>query len=331
MIVLGGSSMHKGANGWLAGRAIACLPALTGNLGIPGGGFGPRHGSRVHGQDLTDIAAAARRPPGAYVPNQMSRVTEALVEGRVRVMLLFGTDMLSSFADAGHVAAGLARADLVVCHDLFMSDTARRFADVVLPSTSWLEEVGCKSTNTHLYLMDQALSPPGETRPLTPILQGLAERLGLPPEFYPWSGPDGPLDAILDHPSTGHATIAALRAEGGIRALEISHVAYPDLSFETPSGKVELYSERAAALGLPALPVYEAPCHPRIRSRYSRAGRSPIFTASTITAGPCRRSRASTRSRGSGSRPRMRRPAGSPTATPFASRTRAARSTRAPT
>ena len=46
MIVLGGSSMYKGANGWLAGRAIACLPALTGNVGIAGGGFGPRHGSR---------------------------------------------------------------------------------------------------------------------------------------------------------------------------------------------------------------------------------------------------------------------------------------------
>ena len=161
MIVLGGSSMHKGANGWQAARAIACLPALTGNLGIPGGGFGPRHGSRSHGQDLTDITAPERRPPGAYIPNQMSRVTEALVDGRVRVLLLFGTDMLSSFADAGQVAAGLARTDLVVCHDLFMNDTARRFADVVLPSTSWLEEVGCKSTNTHLYLMDQALEPPG--------------------------------------------------------------------------------------------------------------------------------------------------------------------------
>ena len=98
----------------------------------------------------------------------MSRVTEALVDGQVRVLLLFGTDMLSSFADAGQVAAGLARTDLVVCHDLFMNDTARRFADVVLPSTSWLEEVGCKSTNTHLYLMDQALEPPGETRPLIP-------------------------------------------------------------------------------------------------------------------------------------------------------------------
>jgi anaerobic selenocysteine-containing dehydrogenase len=108
------------------------------------------------------------------------------------------------------------------------------------------------------FLMEQALDPPGETQPLTPILRGLAERLGLPDEFYPWSSTEGPLDAILDHPSTGRATVAALRAEGGIRALSISHVAYADRRFDTPSGKVELHSERAAALGLPALPVYEA-------------------------------------------------------------------------
>src|SRR5947207_2179632 len=50
MIVLGGSSMHKGAGGWTGGRAIGCLPALTGNLGVPGGGLGPRHGSAAHGQ-----------------------------------------------------------------------------------------------------------------------------------------------------------------------------------------------------------------------------------------------------------------------------------------
>jgi anaerobic selenocysteine-containing dehydrogenase len=42
-----------------------------------------------------------------------------------------------------------------------------------------------------------------------------------------------------------------------MRALRISHVAYPDHAFHTPSGKVELYSERARALGLPPLPVHE--------------------------------------------------------------------------
>jgi anaerobic selenocysteine-containing dehydrogenase len=40
-----------------------------------------------------------------------------------------------------------------------------------------------------------------------------------------------------------------------MRALPISHVAYPDRRFDTPSGKVEFSSERARALGLPALPA----------------------------------------------------------------------------
>ena len=257
MILLGGSSMHKGANGWQGGRAVACLPALTGNLGVPGGGLGPRHGSAAHGQALASVVALDRRPPGDYVPNQMARVTEALLERRVRALLLLGTDMLSSFADAGRVAEGLALTDLVVSYDLFLNDTARQCADVVLPATSWLEETGCKSTNTHLYLMPQVLEPPGETRSVTWILRELARRLGLA-EFFPWQSDEGPIDAILDHPSTGHATVAALRAEGGIRALRISHVAHPDLKFPTPSGKVEFYSERAQSLQLPPLPVYEA-------------------------------------------------------------------------
>jgi anaerobic selenocysteine-containing dehydrogenase len=149
MIVLGGSSMHKGANGWQGGRAIACLPALTGHLGIPGGGLGPRHGSSSHGQALASILPATERPPGTYIPNQMSRMTEALIDGRVRAMLLFGTNMLSSFADADRLAAGLARTHLIVSHDLFMHDTARRFADVILPGTAWLEQLGCKMTTTH--------------------------------------------------------------------------------------------------------------------------------------------------------------------------------------
>jgi len=77
-------------------------------------------------------------------------------------------------------------------------------------------------------------------------------------DYFPWSTDTGPLDALLDHPATGHATAAALAAEGGIRPLRISHVAYPDLRFDTPSGKVEFVSQRAATLGLPALPVFQS-------------------------------------------------------------------------
>jgi anaerobic selenocysteine-containing dehydrogenase len=262
MIVLGGSSMHKGANGWQAARAIACLPPLTGNVGIPGGGFGPRHGSAAHGRGLGSIIEPARRTGNAGVPNQMPAVTDALRDGRIQTLFLMGTNMLSSYADADDVAQGLQRTKLIVSYDLFLNDTAQRFADVVLPGTAWLEEVGCKMTHTHLYLMEQALAPPGETRSLYTIISELAERLGLA-GFHPWASEEAMVDAILDHDCTGHATVAALRAEGGIRALNISHVANPTLDFDTPSRKIELFSEQAQRLGLPPLPSYDISITPK--------------------------------------------------------------------
>ncbi len=272
MIVLGGSSMYKGADGWQGSRAVSCLPALTGNLGIEGGGLGPRHAAASHGQGLATIAARERRPPGVEVPNQMSRITEALEDGQVRVLLLFGTDMVSSFSDTRRVGAALGRLDLLATYDLFMHDTARRHADLVLPATSWLEDTGCKSTNTHLYLMPKMLEPAGEARSPSWVLRELARRLEVK-DFFPWGEETGALDALLDVPATGHATAAALAAEGGIRPLRISHVAYPDLAFDTPSGKVELFSARAASLGLPALPVFE-PAEPSESPLALRFGRT---------------------------------------------------------
>src|SRR5690242_17485689 len=263
MIVLGGSSMHKGANGWQAGRAIGCLPALTGNVGIPGGGLGPRHGSSAHGRGLGSIIEPERNACTTVIPNQMSAVTAALREGRINTLLLMGTNMLSSFADATEVELGLQRTRLVVSYDLFLNDTARRFADIVLPGTAWLEELGCKMTHTHLYLMEPALEPPGDTRSLYRFVKELAERLKLD-GFHPWASEEAMIDAILDHPCTGHASVAALRAEGGIRALNVSHVANPTLDFDTPSGKIEFYSNQAERLGLPPLPSHEVPAsqHP---------------------------------------------------------------------
>lgn len=261
MIVLGGSSMHKGDNGWQASRAIACLPGLTGNVGIPGAGFGPRHGAAAHGRGLASIIEPQRRKPGTALPNQMFAVIEALNDGRVANLLLMGTNMLSSFADATRVAVGLARTRLVVSYDLFLNETARRFADVVLPATAWLEELGCKSAFTHLYLMEPVLAPAGEARPATRVMRELAARLGLE-GFFPWASDEAMLDAILAHPATGHATVASLRARGGIGELRISHVANPKLEFDTPSRRIELYSEDALRLGLPALPEWEAPREP---------------------------------------------------------------------
>ena len=190
------------------------------------------------------------------MPKQMAGVLAALSGGEIDNLLLMGSNMLSSFADTNAVADGLNRTPLVVSYDLFLNDTAKRFADVVLPSTAWLEELGCKATHTHLYLMEPALAPAGETRSLFSLVKDLAERLGLE-DFYPWASDEALVDAVLDHPATGHATVAALRAEGGMRAMNISHVANPTLDFDTPSRKIEFFSSRAEALGLAALPSFD--------------------------------------------------------------------------
>ena len=253
MIVLGGSSLHKGDNGWQAARAIACLPALVGDFGRPGGGIGPRHGSRSHGAGFADLSAADRRPPGAYVPNQMEAIVEALESGAVKVFVAIGSNVVSSFPDTGRMRAALARAELVVAYDIFPSQTIREAADIVLPGTIWLEEIGAKSTNTHIHLSDRALPPAGAARPAFEIYRGLAARLEVA-DVYPWADQEAAMDAALDHPATGHATVAALRAGGGRVALRISAVAYPTRRFSTPSGRIEFFSQRAAAMGLAPLP-----------------------------------------------------------------------------
>ncbi|HEX5093245.1 MAG TPA: molybdopterin dinucleotide binding domain-containing protein, partial [Burkholderiales bacterium] len=146
-------------------------------------------------------------------------------------------------------------------------ETAQRFADVVLPATAWLEELGCKSAFTHLYLMEPALAPAGEARPVTRVMRELAARLKLD-GFFPWASDEAMLDAILDHPATGHATVAGLRAKGGIGELRISHVANPKLEFETPTGKIEFFSADAARLGLPPLPDWQTPARPPADAGY---------------------------------------------------------------
>jgi anaerobic selenocysteine-containing dehydrogenase len=76
-------------------------------------------------------------------------------------------------------------------------------------------------------------------------------------DFYPWASQEELIDAVLDHPATGRATIASLRANRGRMAMKVSHIAYPSRRFHTPSGKIEFYSERAKEAGLPPLPVHE--------------------------------------------------------------------------
>lgn len=251
-IVAGGSSMHKTGGAWKGARAIACLPALTGAYGQPGGGMGVRHGVHSHGRKLNSIVPP--REDGPWVPNDMEAILKAMEDRRVKVMLTFGSNMLSSFADSERAKAAVAKTDLFTTFDIFLNETGRTHADIVLPSTIWLEEIGCKATGGHIHLSDTALPPTAEARPLYRVIPDLAARLGVA-DAYPFASQEEAIDAVIRHPSTGDATVAKMRANGGRVALNVSASAYDDLKFDTPSGKIEFVSEKAAKMGLPALPV----------------------------------------------------------------------------
>ncbi len=264
VIVLGGSSMFKHQHGWEPARAIACLPALTGQLGIAGGGLGQRHGASPESTGYADVLAdvTPKLPVEASIPSHMTTITEALNAGKLDVLLLFGSNLLSSFADANELARGLDQIKLIVSYDLFMNATARRCADLVLPATAWLEDIGLKQTATHIYLMERALSPAGECRNLVTILRDLAQQLSIA-NFFPWRDHEDYVNALLALQKTESGaplTIAELRRRGGYWPKnDLSHIAYQGHRFHTPSQKIEFWSERALQAGLSPLPSYTAP------------------------------------------------------------------------
>ncbi len=264
MIVLGGSSMFKHQHGWEPARAISCLPALTGQLGMAGGGLGPRHGASPESAGYANVLADVTKKMAdeATIPSHMTTITEAFTRGQLDVLLVLGSNMLSMFADANELARGLAQVKLIVSYDLFMNATSRRFADLVLPATAWLEDIGLKQTATHIYLMEHALTPAGECRSLVTILRELAHRLNIA-NVFPWQDEEDYVNAFLAGQKTetgAPLTVDVLRQHGGYwQKNGLSHIAYQGHSFATPSQKVEFWSERAQQAGLSPLPSYTAP------------------------------------------------------------------------
>lgn len=152
MIAMGASSLFKGHYGWYASRAIACLPGLTGQVGKPGAGFGPRHRGFVQGQNYAGIGSGPLLPPRAS--SHMEVILDQLEQWAFDTLFVFGSNMLSSFADAKRLERALEHVSCVIGQDIVLNDTIQRVADIALPGTVWVEELGLKATDTHIYLMD---------------------------------------------------------------------------------------------------------------------------------------------------------------------------------
>jgi anaerobic selenocysteine-containing dehydrogenase len=250
--------LNRNRNGGQNVRAVCCLPALTGQYGMLGGGLG----YSTSGYLKWDQQAVQQVLPSSRSVN-MNRLGVALLgettDPPIQALYVFGANPAASTPRAGRIVEGLRREDLfTVVHELFLTDTAD-YADIVLPATSQLEQTDLHKSygSTYLTYNRPAIAPLGECKSNWEVMSLLADALGF---RDPWlhQTADEVIDEVLTataahNPALRDITLERLRAEGAVR-LDVDELPFAGGRFPTPSGKVELYSQTLADAGHDPLP-----------------------------------------------------------------------------
>lgn len=256
MIRIGNGLQHHD-NGGMIVRTIACLPALTGQWRVKGGGA-----LKSNSGYLAYNTRALQRPDLLKQPARvinMNLLGNALLELErpIRSLFVYNSNPAVVAPEGNKVRAGLARDDLfTVVHDLFLTETAM-FADIVLPATSSFETTDLYTSYWHnyLHLQEPVIPPYGESKSNPEVFRLLAEAMGFDEQAFKDTDEQLIEQAIsnVDNPYFPAITYDELKNRRFVKARNISK---PLNNLGTPSGKIELYSEKMEADGHPALPTY---------------------------------------------------------------------------
>ncbi|MGG3555716.1 molybdopterin-dependent oxidoreductase [Peribacillus frigoritolerans] len=253
-----GNGLQHHDNGGMAVRTIACLPALTGQWMEEGGGA-------IKGNSgyLAFNTNALRRPDllqnKATRTINMNQIGQALMEKEnpIRSMFVYGSNPALVAPNANKVQEGLMRDDLfTVVHDLFLTETAM-FADLVLPATSSYETEDFYNSYWHNYVQIQkpVVEKYGESKSNVELFKLLAAGMGFGEQAFRDSEEDM-IRQALDFPDNPHLegiTYDSLSRNQFVKAK--MQPMFPG-KLPTPSGKIELYSERMKRDGYEPLPTY---------------------------------------------------------------------------
>ena len=247
-----GFGMSRFTHGGQNLRTVALLPGVTGAYGRYGGGAMLATAASF---DLN--YGAVRRPSGpatARVVNHL-RLGEALLDATdppIRALFVAANNPAITNPDTAKMRQGLAREDLfTVVLDPFMTETAR-YADIVLPATTYLETEDFYRSYGSYYMQygHKAVEPAGEAWSNLRVTQTLAARLGLTDSVFRMSPPEI-LQELFKDAGIGMDPTALLDG----KAVSISTKSAQQ--FRTPSGKLEFYSKTLADQGLPPLPDWQ--------------------------------------------------------------------------
>ena len=177
------------------------IALATGKIGSEGRGYGTitgqgnGQGGREHGQkadqlpgyrsmlnpehrryiaEVWGIDESELPQPGVSAVELFNKMRE----GEIKGLLSICSNMMVSLPDTNQVRKSLEGLEFNVCIDFFLSESAR-YADVVLPGTTWSEDEGTTTSGEgRVIKINKAIDPPGEARQDWRILQEIAVRMG---------------------------------------------------------------------------------------------------------------------------------------------------------
>ena len=173
-----GWGLERNRNGGNAAASILALPAVAGKFGVRGGGFSMSNSLAFGLRASTWIDTPE---PAARLVN-MNHLGRALTEYQdppVQVLFVYNCNPLATMPDQNRVLQGLERNDLfTVVFEQVFTDTAR-YADVVLPAATFLEQYDIAKAYgpIALQLVRPVIEPQGEARSNAAVFSELAERL----------------------------------------------------------------------------------------------------------------------------------------------------------
>ncbi|NOX33258.1 MAG: molybdopterin-dependent oxidoreductase [Deltaproteobacteria bacterium] len=254
-----GYGLQRYHNGGSTVRCIDALGAITGKIGKTG--CGVNYAARSISPYLYDLDQKSR----AYAENRrvftignLGRFLESAKEPHIKAVFVACANPLTQSPDLERTVKNFSRIEFKVVFDHFMTDTAR-LADIVIPAASVFEQDDFFVTSMYSHVLNysqKAVDPLENIMPECEFYLKLAEKLGMKNLGFKNSEDylKKSVQPLLERLGKGfdQAKVEYLR-------IKEDEIAWKDKAFETPSGKIELYSEKALKDGLSPLPEFIKP------------------------------------------------------------------------
>jgi len=271
-------------NSFQTERAIATLNALSGNVLTPGGCLAAEspEASGVHlgkpPQPAYPRVSALRLDgvPWKYplVPLKLGvfqELRDAILTGQpyqAHGWFISRQNPVLSLPDRQRTLQAMGKLDFIVVVDILLNDSAW-FADVVLPEASYLERYDPLAVvDGKIFIRQPVIEPQGEGRSALWIYKQLGERLVLG-DFFQYQDEE---DYIRQQLAPLDLKLEELKLKGFlIPQIDTENPAEP--VFNTPSGKIEVYSETLGNAGFSPWPTWEEPPYPKPGEFYLLTGK----------------------------------------------------------